>query len=73
MQPQLTLEQRESQRSKFTWEPDDVEVLHPGDPDFDDDEDMELNGRPSAEDRWHGKADEIIVTSKPKQGHEGPT
>jgi len=74
-QPPLTPEQRESQRSKFTWEPDDVVVLHSGDPDFDDaDEDwMELVEQSSVEDRWHGKARDIQVTSKRDPDYKGPT
>jgi len=49
-QPPLTPEQRESQRSKFTWEPDDVVVLQPGDPKCDDDEDVEFIERSLVED-----------------------
>jgi hypothetical protein len=70
-QPHLTPEQRESRGSKFTWEPGDVVVL-PDDSD-DDDDCVELVEQSFSEDRWHGTADDIKVTSKPILNDKGPT
>lgn len=67
----LTPEQRKSQCSKFTWQPGDVEVHQPGDPECDDAD--ELVERPSVEDRWHGEARDIKVTSKSDPDYKGPT
>ena len=71
--PPLTPEQRESQRSKFTWEPGDVVVLDTGDPEGDGDDCVEFVEHSSSEDRWHGKADDVKITSKDDSNYEGPT
>ena len=71
--PNMTEEERRSQAEKFTWKPGDVTILKPNDPEYDDDDYVELDEQSAAEDRWHGKVDDIKVVSKPDPDYKGPT
>lgn len=38
----MTEEERRSRARKFTWYPGDITILNPGDPGYDEDDDMEV-------------------------------